>query len=44
MADLNKIADKLKQQRRVGITQDGKLRETGNSDSTTLKPERFYVS
>ena len=50
--DLNKLAEKLKQQRSVGVTRDGRLmdkdpRNDGNRNGpfntgTTLKPKRFF--
>jgi len=50
--DLNKLAEKLKEQRNVGVTRDGRLidrdpRNDGSqrpppSSGTTLTPKRFY--
>jgi hypothetical protein len=50
--DLNKLAEKLKQQRNVGVTRDGRLtdqdpRNDGNRNEssntgTTLNPKRFF--
>ena len=50
--DLNKLAEKLKQQRNVGVIRDGRLmdRDPRNDGSqrllpnsgTTLNPKRFY--
>jgi hypothetical protein len=50
--DLNKLAEKLKQQRNVGVTRDGRLMDkdprndgdrTGSSPTgTTLNPKRFF--
>lgn len=51
--DLNKLAQKLKQQRNVGVSRDGRLIErdpqndgsqSNPSNVTTLEPKRFYVS
>jgi hypothetical protein len=51
--DLAKLAEKLKQQRNVGVSRDGRLTERDpNNDGTqrsltnysTLEPKRFYVS
>ena len=47
--DLNKLAEKLKQQRNVGVARDGRLidRDPDNDGSrnsggfTTLEPKRF---
>ena len=50
--DLNKLAEKLKQQRNVGVTRDGRLIEkdpqndgtrSNPSNATTLEPKRFYT-
>jgi len=49
--DLNKLADKLKEQRPVGVTKGGLLttddpRNDGSRksiDTTTLHPQRFYL-
>lgn len=50
--DLNKLAEKLKQQRTVYVTRDGRLMdqepknngyENNPGDYTTLVPQRFYV-
>lgn len=51
--DLNKIAEKLKKQRGIGVTRDGRLTDnnpendgSGNTQDsenvTTLKPQRFF--
>lgn len=49
--DLNKLAQKLKEQRKIGVTKDGKLttkdpRNDGNhpptANGTTLTPKRFF--
>ncbi|MBW1668189.1 MAG: hypothetical protein JRI79_13560 [Deltaproteobacteria bacterium] len=50
--DLNKLAEKLKQQRNIGVARDGRLldrdpRNDGNSNDppstgTTLNPKRFF--
>ena len=49
--DLNKVAEKLKQQRNIGVTKDGRLieRDPQNDGSqnlpqevTTLTPQRFF--
>lgn len=53
--DFNKVANKLKKRKNLGVTKDGKLNErdpfnNGNSniensqEATTLKPERFFVN
>ena len=53
MADLNKIRDKLKQQRSMGVDRDGTIVETNPNNKgdkpsadgvTTLEPNRFYIS
>lgn len=50
--DLNKVAEKLKSQRAVGVTKEGQLtdKNPGNdgtspssSGQTTLEPQRFYL-
>jgi len=49
--DLNKMAEKLKKQREVGVSRDGKLTDKNPSNEgtdedkkghTTLKPQRFF--
>ena len=49
--DLNKLAEKLKQQRNVGVTRDGRLMEKdpqndgsqgSSQEGTTLTPKRFF--
>lgn len=49
--DLNKLAEKLKQQRNVGVTRDGRLSDRDPRDDgshgqppngTTLTPKRFF--
>ena len=49
--DLNKLAEKLKKQREMGVAQDGRLTPTnpkndGSKDKshTTLEPQRFFVN
>jgi len=53
MADLNKIRDKLKQQRSMGVDREGGIVETNPNNKgdkpdseavTTLEPNRFYIS
>lgn len=53
MQDLNKIRDKVKRQKNVGVDKNGQLKEKdpiNNGDMensqgvTTLKPERFFVA
>ena len=49
--DLNKLGDKLRKQRNVGVTRDGGLTNVDpgndgsreNTNATTLKPQRFFV-
>lgn len=50
--DLNKVAEKLRRQKSLGVTRDGSLREQDpNNDGsrqsrqglTTLSPKRFFV-
>ncbi len=52
MQDLNKIAEKLKKQKNVGVDKNGQLKEKdpfnngdmGNSQgATTLMPEKFFL-
>ena len=49
--DLNKMAEKLKKQREVGVGRDGKLTDKNPSNdgtnedkkgNTTLRPQRFF--
>lgn len=51
--DLNELQKKLKKQRNVGVTRDGRLtpadpRNDGNQsdfkDNTTLEPKRFFFN
>jgi len=51
--DLNKVAEKMKQQKPVGVTKAGQLTEkdpnndgtrAGSEGQTTLIPQRFYVT
>ncbi len=51
--DLNKVAEKLRNQRNVGVQKDGRLVErdprndgtrSNANNSTTLEPKRFYVN
>jgi hypothetical protein len=53
MADLNKIKDKLDQQRSMGVNREGGMVETNPNNKgekpsadgvTTLEPNRFYIS
>jgi hypothetical protein len=53
MADLNKIRDKLKQQRSMGVNREGGIVENNPNNKgektnaepvTTLEPNRFYIS
>ncbi len=49
--DLNELQRKLKKQRNIGVTRDGKLTpsdprndgtEKGSGENTTLEPKRFF--
>jgi len=51
--DLNKLAEKLRQQNNVGVTRDGRLidRDPDNDGTknaqnpyTTLEPQRFFLT
>jgi hypothetical protein len=51
--DLNKVAEKLKKQRTLGVDRDGSLTDVNpmddraqenNKDLTTLIPQKFFVS
>jgi hypothetical protein len=53
MADLNKIKNKLDQQRSMGVDLDGRMEEANPNNKgdkpsangvTTLEPNRFYIS
>ena len=50
--DLNQLAERLKQQRTVSVTRDGRLidrepkikdNEDNHGEYTTLVPQRFYL-
>ena len=50
--DLNKMAEKLKKQREIGVSRDGKLTDKnpsndgtdeGKKGNTTLTPQRFFA-
>lgn len=52
MVDLNKIAEKLKKQKTMGVTREGKLTESNpynkgekaaEGSATTLEPKRFFI-
>ena len=52
MPDLNKIRDKLKQQKSMGVNREGGIVETNPNNKgekpnaqgvTTLDPNRFYI-
>ena len=48
--DLNQLAERLKQQKPIGVTRDGALTPTNprndgsrpNTSGTTLEPKRFF--